>query len=444
MRLTALLLLFITLSATAAAQFIGLPGIYHLGSADIPVPASRYADPAISGVVCRVRWETFEPSPGHHDWTFIDGEVAKARAAGSRISLQPLGQPAWLRDSLGVRVMYSIDDNPNHRTFGLITWMAVPWDSTYIRRLRSMIDHLAERYATDPVVAYVNLVGGQLSRNLPDTVLTDTTSRTRAPMWTTMGYDPAAFAGTICGVLDHAMSAFPTTPIWCSIDYVTFERHATGNVPNHLASLVAAYGVAHHPDRFGAFREDVSGCTPYEGVNPGSQWALMKAMPCRTGAQMLWSVQDGPTRMNKCGIVPSTKSAVLDSAIGTALRYGMRYLEIYAADIEDASLHDVIARGNDALILQAAACSGSTSIPPLPATSTPAFHPHPVVDMLTLDTLPLGADITIIDVLGHVVLQYAVTEGTMHIPVRHLPAGVWLLRIASPTGVTNHRFIRQN
>ena len=40
----------------------------------------------------------------------------------------------------------------------------------------------------------------------------------------------------------------------------------------------------------------------------------MKQNPCRTGAQMLWSVQDGPNRMNKCGITPNTEPVVLDSA----------------------------------------------------------------------------------------------------------------------------------
>ena len=58
----------------------------------------------------------------------------------------------------------------------------------------------------------------------------------------------------------------------------------------------------------------------------------------RTGSQMLWSVQDGPNRMNKCGILPNTKQAVLDSAINNGMRLGMRYFEIYGADINDPAL----------------------------------------------------------------------------------------------------------
>jgi hypothetical protein len=64
---------------------------------------------------------------------------------------------------------------------------------------------------------------------------------------------------------------------------------------------------------------------------------------------MLWSVQDGPERMNKCGITPNSKEAVLTAAVENGLTLGMRYMEIYAADVSDTALDEVCEQANDGL-----------------------------------------------------------------------------------------------
>ena len=95
----AAILLFTCFSRSAMAQFTGQAGVYYLGSADVPIPASKYSNADISGAVCRFRWSSLEPSPGTFNWSFIDGEIAKAASAGKKISLQPLGAPEWLADT---------------------------------------------------------------------------------------------------------------------------------------------------------------------------------------------------------------------------------------------------------------------------------------------------------------------------------------------------------
>jgi hypothetical protein len=55
---------------------------------------------------------------------------------------------------------------------------------------------------------------------------------------------------------------------------------------------------------------------------------------------MLWSVQDGAQRMNPCGIKPSDKVSVLDSAIRKGLSLGMKYFEIYQQDMQDSALNN--------------------------------------------------------------------------------------------------------
>jgi len=77
---------------------------------------------------------------------------------------------------------------------------------------------------------------------------------------------------------------------------------------------------------------------------------------------MLWSVQDGPGRMNQCGIIPNTKPLVLDSAVNKGIAFGMRYIEIYGADIDDTSLAANIALANTNLMNTEKHCNTTTSI----------------------------------------------------------------------------------
>ncbi|MFM7711144.1 MAG: T9SS type A sorting domain-containing protein, partial [Ferruginibacter sp.] len=136
-----------------------------------------------------------------------------------------------------------------------------------------------------------------------------------------------------------------------------------GQPINYLASIYCNYGITNYSDRFGLFREDISGCNPnLSNIANTSHWYIMKQNPCRTGAQMLWSVQDGPLRMNRCGILPNTKSMVLDSAVNKGLALSMRYLEIYGSDISDATLTSSIQQANNKLIVKGISC-GSSVVP---------------------------------------------------------------------------------
>jgi hypothetical protein len=351
----------LAVSAGARAQFTGHSGVYYLGAANIPISAAQYANPSVSGVVVRFRWSDIETAPGNYSWSFIDGEIAKAMQADKKVSLQPLGVPDWLADQ-GARQYFSIDRNALHATYGRVVQDVLPWDTVHVHRYLVLLRELAARYASNPTVSYINTIGGAFSRNLPDSVLTDTTARVKEAFWKAFAYDADTVAALMNAMTDSCMTLFPSTHLWCSMDYVTFEPLASGRPRNYLASRVAAYGIARYPDRFGFWREDVAGCNPPATISSASHWYLIQQNPCRSGAQMLWSVQDGPSRMNKCGIVPNSKAAVLDSAVNKALALGMRYLEIYGADISDPELGASIQRANALLTARGADCAGATSV----------------------------------------------------------------------------------
>jgi dienelactone hydrolase len=344
-------------NSTTPNPFLGHSGVYFLGSAQIPISTTHYGDPKINGVVVRFRWNDLEPSPGNFNWYFIDGEIAKAVTHNKKISLQPLGKPSWL-DSLGAQKYYYLDRNPSSPTFGQIFSDIITWDSIYVNRFRILLQNLALKYANNPYVTYVNAIGVNFSRNLPDTVVIDTVTRTKQAFWSAFNYHADSLGALMNDMIDFYMSLFPNTPLWCSVDYVPFQTLANGQPRNYLASVYCNYGVANYPSRFGLFREDLSACNPnVANISTSSHWYQMQQNPCRTGAQMLWSVQDGPTRMNQCGISPNTKTIVLDSAVNKGLALGMRYLEIYGADITDTILASSILQANSRLMAKGLACN---------------------------------------------------------------------------------------
>lgn len=324
-------------------EFQGKGGIYYLGNADIPINNSAFSNPNLAGVVVRFKWENLELAPNIFDWSFIDGEIAKAKASNKRVTIQPLGYPNWIVTALGASSYLYIDRNTFHSTYLDTLRDVITWDGVYLSRVENLIDRLAEKYSRDTVVSYINLIGGQISRGLPDSVVTVSGSKA---FWKEFPYNADTVVAKMKPMLDRYMLKFPKTPLWCSVDYVSFENKASARASNYLSSQFVTFGVSKYPERFGCWREDIAACNPQPDVQTTNQWYVMQQNRLRTGAQMLWNVQDGPTRMNRCGILPGTKQVVLDSSFNNGLRLGMRYFEVYAADIQDPSLSNSMAKYN--------------------------------------------------------------------------------------------------
>ncbi|MEI8271710.1 MAG: T9SS type A sorting domain-containing protein [Paludibacter sp.] len=416
-------------SLVSFSQFKGASGVYYLGSADTAIPTVKYANPNLSGAVCRFNWDSCEPSPGVFNWAFVDGEIQKAKAANKKISLQPLGLPAWMKTFPNVQVYYSIDKNQFHTTYGKVISNVIPWNPTYLDRVNNFIQQLALKYANDTTVSYVNAIGGQISRNMPDTVLIDTILKTRAAFWKAFPYNADTVAKKMLPVIDFYMNNFPNKPLWCSVDYVSFELKASGRTPNYLATLYTNYGISTYPDRFGLWREDIAGCTLYP-PQTGNQWNILKNNPDRTGAQMIWSVQDGPTRMNTCGIVPNTKQEVMDSALNKGLNFGMRYIEIYGVDIDDSSLSQNIQNANAKLIVRGKQL-GSTGVSELNADNVKVY-PNPAGKIFSIE-LPNGmTNIKLVDIFGRIIIFRQNNQNPkVCIDCQYFTRGIYFLQLSN-------------
>jgi len=422
-------LLLILLSIQAQAQFVGHSGVYYLGTANVPISASNYSNPNVNGVVVRFKWNDVEPTPGNFNWSFVDEEISKATIYNKKVSLQPLDRPDWLA-SIGAQQYYYIDKNSAHSTYGQVLSQVLPWDSTYVSQYKIFIQNLAAKYANNPVVSYVNTIGGHFSRGLPDTVITNTVTLTKQAFWKAYTYNADSLGSLMNRMTDFYMSQFPSTPLWCSVDYVLFQPNATGQARNYLASIYCNYGISTYPDRFGLFREDISACNPPPSISSGSQWYIMQQNSCRTGAQMLWSVQDGPTRMNQCGILPNTKSNVLDSAVNKALHFGMRYLEIYGADISDPTLSTSIQSANNKLIAKGAECYPISGIKDLTEQNKFSITPNFAIESIrisyseNLENQP----IQIFNSMGILVKELEISQSDQ-ICISELSSGMYFIRL---------------
>ena len=337
------------------------------------------------------------------------------------------GSP-WL-SQLNVAKYYYIDQNTYHSTYGDILYSFIPWDTVYVDRLKKLITHLAEKYSADSRISYWNLIAGQMSRNLPDSVVTDQ-GKKAFPAWS--GYKADTLVKRMNEVLDVYMKSFPNTPLWALMDYQRFEPAYSGNPKNYVAQKFSDYGIAYYPDRFGVWREDLSACNPnLSTLQSGSQWYIMKENPCRAGAQMVWSVQNGPTRMNQCGVVPNTEAFVLDSAVQHGITMGMRYIEIYGADINDTSLDEIITKANNLLIAKGNACTGVKQVTSEISEQLFCIFPNPSQGIFTLKTNGEYYSAEIFSVCGQLVFKEQNLKPVSTINLCNQPLGIYFLKLYS-------------
>ena len=425
--------LFSFFTAFGQISFIGHSGVYYLGSANIPISIASYSNPNTSGVVIRFNWNDVETSPGVFDWTYVDGEIAKATTYGKKVSLQPLGEPNWMA-GLGVQQYYYVDNNIYHSTYGQVISNSIVWDTIYVTRFQNLLQAMATKYANNTTVSYINTVGGSFSRGLPTTVVTDTITLSTAPFYTTFPYNADTLATLINAQIDYYMSLFPNTPLWCSVDYVQFEVQASGHARNYLATLYT---------NFGLWREDIAGCNPQTPINSGSQWYIMDQNSCRTGAQMLWNVQDGPARMNQCGLTPNTKQFVLDAAVQKGLSLGMRYLEIYGIDIQDAALSANISQANTSLIAQGNYCNALV-FDSNELEKGIEIYPNPTSKILKIDfkNSTDKSEIEIFNSLGQSVFKNTISNQT-EINISTFFNGIYYIKIKNGQNILTKKIVKE-
>ena len=432
-----------------AQDFKGDVGIYILGNLNQSIASTEtlYARSFVDGGVLRVTWDSLEyKSPGNYQFEIIDEEIQRASAAGKKLSIAIVGQPLWLVDDLGAQGYYYTIANPNNPDVGTKVKVPLEYDPIVIERYKNLMDTLAAKYAEEETISYFHIFS-DLSNDLPDTASVSEDAE-ELPFDEVNPYNPDDLIDRLKELTDHYMQLFPNTPLWNSPDRIRFEK---GRPQNYVASEFMAWGATTYPERFGVWREDLSGCVIAARKDRRGHWYVVDQHHCRTGAQMVWNVQDGPDRMNRCKFTPrdssiTSKINALDSAVNAGLSVGMRYFEIYRADLIDPNLEEILVNIHDRIFnyvqencaenpIQAAKES-------IQIEEFSVIFPNPSSSVVNITSSESIDQIQVFDAKGNLVEVTTLTfgeEGIKKLDFGRLPSGMYLIHIIRGVNVQKKR-----
>ena len=74
-------------------------GIFSIATSGRPINPSTLTNPNVDGITLKQAWFDLERTDNVFDFTYLDGEVAKAAAAGKPVLLRIMtmtGRPSWV------------------------------------------------------------------------------------------------------------------------------------------------------------------------------------------------------------------------------------------------------------------------------------------------------------------------------------------------------------
>jgi len=147
--------------------------------------------------------------------------------------------------------------------------------------------------------------------------------------------------------------------------------------------------------------------------------------------------------MNQCGLTPNTKQFVLDAAIQKGLSLGMRYLEIYGIDIQDASLSANILQANTSLIAQGDSCN-ALGIESNELEKGIEIYPNPTSGILKINfkNSTDKSEIEIFNSIGQNVFKNNISNQT-EINISTFSNGIYLMKIKNGQNVVTKKIIKE-
>jgi hypothetical protein len=195
----------------AAADIRQPHGFYLMESLHTQsIIASVLNTPQIAGIHLRDAWSLVEPSPGTFSFTWLDGQLARAKAAGKQVTLG----------------IYTGKHSPSWLGVPLIGGVPTPWDPRVIAANDDMIAALGKKYANDPSVVAVHM----------SAPATDASMEMHYPAGLTnaKGYSDTAVIQSWDNSIDAYSLAFPNTALVLDLAMVPDARGA-------VTSAVVAY-----------------------------------------------------------------------------------------------------------------------------------------------------------------------------------------------------------
>jgi hypothetical protein len=311
-------------------------GLFAITSHDVPFQPSTFTNPAVDGVVIRTFWKDVEPAANQFDWSFVDGQVNQASAAGKKVIVMVLPgafTPNWALQS----VQTAQFDAKYGFAAGQAYTQPIPWDQNYLNQWFTFIRAFGQRYDANPSVVMVPMAGptstsAEMSLpNGPDAIA----------QWQQLGYSPDKYEAAWAQTVSAYAQAFPTTQIGLALYPGLPIPDVSASDQTRLvitSSALAAYGrkVTIQSSGLSARKE----AAPRLGYQLVQQYAGTTTV----GFEMGTSATRKPDRMGGTDPV-----SALRSTIDFGLQAKPNFLEIYEPDIDNVAMQDTLAYAHTAL-----------------------------------------------------------------------------------------------
>jgi Beta-galactosidase len=322
-----------SLTALLCAGLLALPssafsqsprGVYSIPSTGKKIQDPILANPNVDGISLRQNWTDIEKTEGVYDWSYFDGEITRVAAVGKKVLLRVMtmaGRPAWVTNAVTAAGGKFFKWNNN----GVNSSIPVFWDPTFLAKKKALIAAMGAHYTNNPTVAIVctsfaNAVTEDW--NVPHTPAL-------VPQWLRLGYTTANMLSAGQQIIDATMAAFPN-------DWVTLAVAGTGNSGLDQEDDTVARGAvdaarASWPGRLIVQKNDLSTCIP-AAPGTGFLYGMIWDYQPDVAGQMVTAAYNDPTYKISCG-VPLDITVALETAVGLAITYGEKRVEIYEGDV---------------------------------------------------------------------------------------------------------------
>jgi hypothetical protein len=293
---------------------------------------------SVSGISIRASWNAIEAQEGIFDWGAIDNLISQADMYGKKVSITiipGIDAPEWVYDK-GAKKFDFINRNSWLPSYGEEMYCPMPWDDIFLTSWENFIKAFATKYEQNPTVSWIRITG-------PMNTVTAEWNLQSIEDWekyegTEDEFSDAKLIAAIKTVIDKFALEFQTKLLSIAIA----KTKITDTRPFLTAATeITDYGFAIYPDRFNFQVNGWKNNLPDPAVSV-TDTELIKEYAPSVGAQMVWSATDDPyCRMNN-KIEPCNPYTSLAGAVETAIDYNLSFLEIYAEDVVNPDLQDIL------------------------------------------------------------------------------------------------------
>ncbi|HEX5417909.1 MAG TPA: beta-galactosidase, partial [Chloroflexota bacterium] len=325
---------------TAPPLAVGGPkqarGVIAVTQHDVAFLPATFTNASVDGIMIRTFWSSVEPTEGHYDWSFLDGQVSTAASHGKKavvVVLPGAFTPSWAAQGVQMATFSS----KYGFTAGQPLTLPLPWDQTYLKRWFTFVQTLGQRYDSNPAVMLVPAAGPtsiSAEMSLPD-------GSDAVAQWRQLGYTPQKFIDAWAQTVAAYVQAFPTTQIALTLYPGLPIPDASASDETRTTIPSAAEG------KYGSkITIQTSGLSARKEDKPRIGYQTVQQYSQRTtvGFEMGTSATERPDRMGG-----QDATSALRGSIDFGLQAGAKYLEIYEKDVDNPGLQSIISYAHTAL-----------------------------------------------------------------------------------------------